>query len=93
MASGEQIQNNREPTHETEQGGAGDQKTEAVPLRQSMVETNRAAPQNERYFNKFGNWVSFLTLLFVAAYTVITFAQWRSNHILTRSNCGRSARN
>src|SRR5207248_730226 len=49
-----------------------------------MIEGNPADTKKERYFSKFGNWVSLLTLLFVAAYTVITFIQWRSNHIFNK---------
>ena len=48
------------------------------------VEADPTAHQEERYFAKFGNWVSLLTLLFVAAYTVVTFVQWRSNHIFNK---------
>jgi hypothetical protein len=84
MESGEEAQNNREPRHKTEQSGAGDQEPQAIPPRQPMVEANSATSQKECYFNKFANWVSLLTLLFVAAYTVITFVQWRSNHIFNK---------
>jgi hypothetical protein len=83
-SSGEETQNNREAGHEAHQRAAGDQKSPPIPARQTTVEPNTADPKKNHYFAQFSNWVSLLTLLFVAAYTVITFVQWRSNHIFNK---------
>jgi hypothetical protein len=84
MQSGKETQDINESGHETERPSTSDEKPPTVPPRKLMVEGDPAAPKKERYFDKFGNWVNFLTLLFVAAYTVITFVQWRSNHIFNK---------
>jgi hypothetical protein len=84
MESGKETQNNSERGHETEQRNTSDEKAPNVGPRQSAVEGNSADAKKDGYFSKFGNWVNLLTLLFVAAYTVITFVQWRSNHIFNK---------
>jgi hypothetical protein len=84
MESGKETHNNNETEHEIEQRLRSNNKSPTVARRQSMIEGNPAAHKKERYFSKFSNWVSLLTLLFVAAYTVITFVQWRSNHIFDK---------
>jgi hypothetical protein len=84
MASGEETQNNRETGHETNKSSAGDHKSPDIPAEQPVVEPNTANAKKDHYFAQFSNWVSLLTLLFVAAYTVVTFVQWRGSHIFNK---------
>ncbi len=84
MTSGKESQRNSEVGHEGEQSGAGDEKSSTIPSGSLIVEAIPADLKNERYFAKFSNWVSLLTLLFVGAYTLITFVQWRGNQIFNK---------
>jgi hypothetical protein len=84
MASGEEPQDNREPAHEAEKSGASYHKPQPISTGNTDVEAGITNDKKSRYFTKFSNWVSLLTLLFVGAYTVIKFVQWRSNHIFNK---------
>jgi hypothetical protein len=84
MTSGDEAQNNREAGHEANQPNAGNQKSTDGPSRQPSIEAKPTNKKKKGYFGKVGNWVTLLTLLFVAAYTIITFVQWRGNHIFNK---------
>jgi hypothetical protein len=80
LPSGNEAQSDGNPSHETRQTEAGDNKSPTTPARQPVVEERPGHQEQKRYFSKVENWVGILTLIFVAAYTVITFIQFGSNH-------------
>jgi hypothetical protein len=67
------MQEQPETKHEGQQAGEGQGKSSTVPPGQAAVEQPRRANPKRGYFSKPHNWINLLTLLFVGAYTVITF--------------------
>jgi hypothetical protein len=47
-----------------------------ISSRETEPITKRACDKEKKYFSKLKNWISFLTLIFVAVYTCITILIW-----------------
>ena len=60
------MQEQPEAEHEKQQATKGDEKALYCAIRQSEKETQSCYYKARKYFSKFKNWVSLLTLLFVA---------------------------
>jgi hypothetical protein len=68
-----------EDNHEHEGSNRRYAEPEGVSAVQPVIEQASAKQPKGGYFNKFKNWISFATLLFLAAYTVITGLMWQTS--------------
>lgn len=66
------MQGDTKPVHETQQPPQGHGEPPSGPLGQSVVEEKPRKNKKRGYFRKPQNWVSLLTMVFVAAYTILT---------------------
>jgi hypothetical protein len=67
------MQEQPEANHENEQRSEGQNETRSAARRETVVEQEPRNNPKGGYFSKAENWVALLTLIFVGAYTVITF--------------------
>jgi hypothetical protein len=66
------MQNQPETKHETQESSQAEGESLGRAIRQTIVEQPSSGNPKSGYFTEGKNWVSFFTLLFVGAYTILT---------------------
>jgi hypothetical protein len=72
------MQEQPNPDHERDDPAQGHEEALYASLRQAKKKQNSRYHKAREYFSEWKNWVSDLTLLFVAAYTIITLSLYFS---------------
>ena len=62
-----------DPYHQGQEAHANEREAVGVPGWKPIVEQTPGQKPKKNYFSKFKNWVTLLTLLFVGAYTLLTY--------------------